>query len=712
MLANTVLGSIIFLITNTSLLYTSHLLIRRFLPNAPSSVRAVATGTLFYAFIIVIFQALSPFYAITKTGVTISCLILAAGSHFLWGNHRNFKAEIDPIKIWLGDALNSRWAALVIICGFVVLLSLSRALLMPPLAWDSLTYHLTFASLWIKQGTLLLFNAPDQIAENVHFPINGDIFSSWFLLPFHNDLLANTVNFPITFLGGLSCYAIARELGLNRKEAGFAPLLICFAPVIYSQITTQYIDNGVFAFSSAATLFALRYLRKGYPQDSILSFCAGGIVVGIKYTAIPVVGIIFLAAVLKTLRLVSSSGFLKRLGLILCSLLILCALGGRQYILNAIDAGNPIYPFPLKVYNHEIFEGSSQLDQIHEWVTAYEKKYGWDNFSWWEKEYRRFAYASRTAGPKFLPFFMLALISFLIKPGKISRRDWYFLAVLWLVPLVLFYATGSADFTRRASWIEGSTRFLAFPIALFTIQGIFALRTFTQHTDKIDFLLVALVAWDLLYSNTSHPWRIAVVYPLVVLAIPLMFIALQLILKKSRELNRWKGIIISSQWVTCCLALTVLVTALYFLQGYRDTTRYHYYREEFDYVAIPRNWVAGWKFLDQPGRKKTIAMTMDWEAPGHKWFLYPLLGRYLQNDIVYISAKGKNEVPTWLDRGMLRGNNVAIWLYNLERKNPDYIFVAKPWPIEFRWMLSDQDAFQLVFSDQECRIFKYRGGTT
>ena len=309
MLSNTFFGCSIFLITNTSLLYTSHLFIRRFLPNAPSSVRIVATGTLFYAFIIVIFQALSPFYAITKTGVTISCLILAAGSHFLWGTHRNFKAEIDPIRIWLSDGLNSRWAALVIICGFVVLLSLSRALLMPPLSWDSLTYHLTFAALWVKKGTLFWFEAPDQIASCMHVPINGELFAAWFLLPFHTDLIVNTMNFPITLLGGIACYAIARELGLSRKEASFAPALLCFAPMIYSQITTEYVDNTVFTFCSASALFTIRYLRLGYLSDVLLALTASGILIGTKYSAIPIVGLIFIAISLKTIISVQISDF-------------------------------------------------------------------------------------------------------------------------------------------------------------------------------------------------------------------------------------------------------------------------------------------------------------------------------------------------------------------------------------------------------------------
>ena len=720
MFFNTLVGCIIFLLTNGSLLYTAHLLVRRFFPNATASARLVAIGTLFYAFIILIFQTLSPFYAITRTGVTITCLLLALGSHFLWGKHRDLEADIEPLTTWLRDGLSSRWAALIIICGFVVVLSLSRALLMPPLAWDCLSYHLPFATLWIKKGALLLFNAPDQISENVHFPINGDIFASWLMLPFQTDIVVNIMNFPITLLGGISCYAIARELGLTRKEASFAPALICFAPMVYSQITTQYIDNAVFAFSSAATLFGLRFLRKGFPQDSILSLVAGGLVLGMKFTGIPVVGIIFLATVLKTIRLVNYSGFLKMLGLIICGLLILCALGGRQYILNGLYAGNPLYPFSLTIVNHEILEGSHKLEQVSEWVSNWEKEQGVDKLSFWEKEYKKFSYSRRTAGPKYLIFLIVALISLFIRPRGVSQKDWYFLAVLWIVGIVLFYANTSADFARRGVWMQGSTRFLSFPMAIFTIQGLTVIAKLGRYFKNIFFFMVILIAWDLMHINKTHIQGIEGLYPLVIVMLILVIIffkrVLEMLYQKKGSSLTAKEVSISGsrtnrQWVVGILFFVTLTGGLYFLQSYRDTTRYSYYRDYFDYVDFPRTFVDGWEFLDQPDEKKTIAMSIGWAAPGHKWFFYPLLGRWLQNDVVYISAKYKWDAPIWLHRGLLRGNSRSTWLHNLKRKKVDCILVAKPWPTELRWMLSDQDAFQLVFSDQECKIFKYLGET-
>jgi len=201
MVSNVFTGCIVLIVTNLSLLYTAHLIVRKFYRDAPAAPRLVALGVLYYAFIIALFQLLSPFYAITKTWVTILCLLFALITHLRWGALSCIRAEILPMVAWVRDGLKSRWSALMVCCGFVVLLSLSRALLMPPLAWDCLTYHLTFAALWIQKGTLFIFHAPDQIADNAYFPINGDIFASWLLLPFDSDMVVNTMNFPVTLLG-------------------------------------------------------------------------------------------------------------------------------------------------------------------------------------------------------------------------------------------------------------------------------------------------------------------------------------------------------------------------------------------------------------------------------------------------------------------------------------------------------------------------------
>jgi hypothetical protein len=169
----------------------------------------------------------------------------------------------------------------------------------------------------------------------------------------------------------------------------------------------------------------------------------------------------------------------------------------------------------------------------------------------------------------------------------------------------------------------------------------------------------------------------------------------------------WSGTSIK-KWVAGVMLVTSCTGLLYMLQIYRDNTRYSYYRTHEDFHSLPRSYVGAWEFLDKPDEKRTVAMARGWKAESHEWFFYPLLGRHLQNDIVYISAKDKGETPTRIDRGLLRGENFSIWIDNLKRKKVDYLLVVEPWPIELTWMYEYPNDFQLVFSEKQFKVFKYR----
>ena len=121
------------------------------------------------------------------------------------------------------------------------------------------------------------------------------------------------------------------------------------------------------------------------------------------------------------------------------------------------------YPFLQK----EIFEGWDKMEYLEEWISDDDKKTGWDKFSLWEKEYRKFFYIPLTAGPKFFIFAILACISLFARPRELSRTVWYFLSLLWIVPFVL-YCADTSNIAKGAYWSDGSTRYLT-PTLLFLL---------------------------------------------------------------------------------------------------------------------------------------------------------------------------------------------------------------------------------------------------
>jgi hypothetical protein len=299
-------------------------------------------------------------------------------------------------------------------------------------------------------------------------------------------------------------------------------------------------------------------------------------------------------------------------------------------------------------------------------------------------------------------------------------KSWFFIAAIWILPIISYFTEGSTGVARGGPWADGSGRYLITSIALLTIQGLATIYQFRSFFKKITFFLAAFILLDFFHINSGHLWEVEVVYPLVIIlsiagmafteALPRFFRRLMSARMVSVQAGEEGSAgIFASRWPSAALYLLLLVIALSLLQGYRDQTRYAYYRRHADLHNIPRQFVSGWEFLDKVDENKVIAFSRGDAQPNHEWFFYPLLGSRLQNDVVYLSALYKWDVPTWVDGGMLRGKDQEVWLYNLKKHKVEYVFLQEPWPVEMSWIMSREDDFELIYTDRYCRIYKYTG---
>jgi hypothetical protein len=373
-------------------------------------------------------------------------------------------------------------------------------------------------------------------------------------------------------------------------------------------------------------------------------------------------------------------------------------LGGRQYINNAIVAGNPIYPFPFKIFSQTVFPGWSQAEQIEkaisETVPLIDKK------ELLKSELSKFCYRTLSAGPKFPLFFVLAVIALFSTNMSAPKKYLWFITFLWVVPVATLYMDTSSTLAKRTDLTAVNTRYFAPYIALFTIQGLVIIRKIRSRFKIIDFFLALLVAWDLFHADTSHLKDVAALYPIAVLLVPLMFLVYWFSIERKKAVTK--------RWGVYAAGFIIGVGALVFLQIYRDSTRYIYYQSYTDLHTIPTDYVAAWKMLDTPDEVKTIALTKGWDPLLHTWFFYPLMGSRLQNNIIYVSAKYRDAAVTQFDRGSLRGDTISVWLENLAHNNVGYILVQKPWPIELGWLEEKSDRFQRIAENKKWQLFRCR----
>lgn len=684
-----------FLLSNGALLYAAHLSVRRFYSEAPAAARTVALGTTIVVLVLVTAQALSAMLLFNRMGVALACLLLAACAHHCWRDHRNIRDDVEPLKAWFYSVIASRGAILLCAAVVVVLLAATRAVTRPPLSWDALTYHLFFAARYVQLGHLAEFSGPYSMDHYSYFPINGEILAAWLLLPFQSDLMVNLLNFPFLALGAVAIYGLCRELGLKWDDAALAACFVCFSPFLFAYLTTQYVDIQVFAALMCAASFVVRYLNHRSTVEAFFAFAALGIAIGTKYTALAIASLL-LGTLIVLLLL---HGKRRRAGwtswmIVFSGLLLVALVGGRQYARNWWEKGNPLYPLELALAGRTVLHGSpytsmiaaeagkgSRRDDLNQMVQVF------NYFPTWR--------LSTSAGPKFLPLFVLACVALVgVRTRSPAQR---LLALYGVVGFIAFYLPDEGfPAVARRIWPGASTRFLAPSLALITIAAMPAVASLSRRYSAVTGLLAGFVLWDMIVSSPSVPENFPLAAGLGTAAA---------ILVSPVVVRPWCLKLLKKRYVALFLGGSVL--SLSGLQWVRSESRWAHYRNSIDVHWIPREFVSGWRYCDQGGEPLRIALATGWEHRGQNWFFYPLLGSRLQNTVTYVPADDERLHGLRSETGGGRDKPAfSTWLRNLRREKIDTIFVQKPWPVEEQWINENPDTFRLLLAGDAFKIYR------
>jgi hypothetical protein len=217
------------------------------------------------------------------------------------------------------------------------------AFLYPQLDGDANAYHLPRALYWVTLGTARHFPTSDY--RLTQMPPNASFLYGWFLA------------FTRTFTGlhvpqaaaGLALAAavagLARLAGAAAPAALFAAAASLTFPVAVFQMGTCQTDLTVAAFGVTATFFGLSALR-GRPEEVTRNAACFGLAVGLalgtKLTMLFLlpglgVGLLLLGRALARREVV------PRLGALLVSAVAgFLLFGAYNYVLNALESGNPI----------------------------------------------------------------------------------------------------------------------------------------------------------------------------------------------------------------------------------------------------------------------------------------------------------------------------------------------------------------------------------
>ena len=239
----------------------------------------------------------------------------------------------DPINVF-------RLASLLPIVILVApLCTIGYAIAVTPASgWDSLTYHLEFPAQWQARDGI---DRP-QTAFGDLSPPYYPALAQHVLLLFQftgNTAIARLAHAFWLGFAGLSIFAILREAdrGASRGQVANYALLCVSFPAVSTMVITADNDVALAALLLAAQAAFLRFLRSGSALSAGACMLCLALGAATKY-----VGLVYVAGLLLVQLCAVGLRRDRRKGYAIA--LPLFAVGCPIYIMNWLEAGNPLYP--------------------------------------------------------------------------------------------------------------------------------------------------------------------------------------------------------------------------------------------------------------------------------------------------------------------------------------------------------------------------------
>ncbi|MBM4037837.1 MAG: hypothetical protein FJ290_04920 [Planctomycetes bacterium] len=717
MFLDTLRGLALTVVANGALLYAAHLGARRWWPSAGAPARLAATGVLALTLALAIFYPLALTGLLTPQAATLAAIAIGVAAHFRRTSCGGFWADGHSVAGWARLLVRSRGALLLAGAGLLVVSAAYRAAVWPPLSYDSLTYHNFLAGSWAQAGGFVPFSVPPAMQGYVRIPFHFEALVAWTMLPFHGDFLINFVNFPILALGAVALYALCRELGLDVFASSLAVGLVCFSPAVFAYVCTQYNDILVMSLLIAAALFLVLHLRGGRWADATMVFLASGLAVGTKHTAIPPAALLCLVAIVAPLRGAAGRWRRAAVSLALC-LAIVAVAGGCAYVRNWAELGNPLYPATVRLFGRDVFPQAPVITN----VTRECGRGSWRDDVAQLGRSISYAYGTEPAplswGPK-LPVLLVLAIVALAWSGRSARRaELRWLALCWAVPALLIYLDPSDNTVAiRRFWPDAFARFLAPSVGLMAAGALVGASLLeaewlrrTVRGGLCVLLLYDLFAMSILPDTPRVLVAVGIALPVLVGGVSLL----------RRLPSRVPMVVFTAFELATAVAGVCLVARV------RDHWRNHFLETRVELHPFPRHFAKGWAFCDEPRDPKTIVLASYEPNLGHHWFFYPLMGRRLQNRVVYVPGEERIRGATggtWDE-----DNEELAWLLWSRRRQPDpltlglaevgptHLFIQlnpdlppnhpDREPDEMRLVRAHPEWFELVNSGEHYRVYR------
>lgn len=573
-----------------------------------------------------------------------------------------------------------------------------RGLLRPPLAWDSLMYHLLLTGTWLRDGNLAPVFGNIPVNYYGYVPANGSVWFWWWMAPSHSEFWVNLAALPHWLLLGLAVGGVARELGA-RRHWPLATFLVLMTPTVVRFAATQYVDIFVGSVLVAATLFILRWLKEPAWSHALLAGAGLGLAAGAKVLGVPYAVFLAGAAVL-----LARQRWSRRLPQILAALAVAALLGSFFYVRNVMTPGIPSggEGDPLALACEQTASGPANANK----PTIPRKNSVLDLPETMFVEGQLLEAFLGDDMPQRVelglgPQAFLLLLAALVLPFGLGRERWResLLVTLQIWAELAFWL--AVPFAK-ASHVFANIRYLIPAIGL-AFAGAVVLGERRGIRDRwMEGITLVLLLQGLLQLNARMPVGAKLAVGLVDLAVVLLALSPRL-----RELTAQR------RRPLAVAALAGLLLGAPLLTPFRVRDRRRALLNEYAAHATTARYQArGWGWLDRHAGSGNVAAV---HAPNN-YFMYPAMGPRLERDVRYVNinrADHRNALAYPKCQPRVDPSPEA-WVANLKKMGIRWVHLSRypqsGFPIESKWAGERPRDFTLRYTDDTNRIYEFHPG--
>jgi 4-amino-4-deoxy-L-arabinose transferase-like glycosyltransferase len=575
-----------------------------------------------------------------------------------------------------------RW--LLYVYAFSLAVTFLRTLAIPPLGWDTQTYHGVKAGMWVQDGGM--FSMPAPGGWGVYQSLFGgyELQLAWAMLPFHGDLPAGLVDALQWLFLGLAVYALGGEIGLRARFRWASVFYILFVPALWLSIGSGYVEPGLNLAIAAGLVFALRFLRRRKGSLLLLVFMALGTAGGIKITGLPILAVEW--GLLLLIILVRGPSRLRSAGWLCLGALASAVVLSPWLLWNLKFTNLPLGFVPLKVAGITFGEANKAME-----LYSLRPELQHVDFVSELKALSRVFRLPARAGPhlSLLTIAPLAL-SAIALTAFFRRRPFKALLLAGAAAAVLASVYQDAFTVVRLYWPLAAARFLLPLVCIAVPLSLYRARP-GSRTSKVYEAFLQLAILFHLGRSAFYGWAF-----FEKAAVPLGLLLLIILTYFLHRLYRSSG----RRKLVLGLMLLLPLVSLPCLKAFRGRTRGLAVAESTVRDRVDKYWIEAAGLVDTPAVARRIAVTSGPYRNLDNWFMYLMLGRDLQNRLFYIPvAKNGNVIDFSPDIDLGRLGDFEAWQSRIRAGRITEIMTFRPASAELRWMAGHPESFTRLCGD-------------